>query len=158
MKTIPNSSATLQYRSISQNRLRPKYCTTNQQHIERYNMLSDQRSKKLQRNGKHLVFYSEINWNVWVLALKRQEQKLRPIRNQERHFHTSRFTSSMSSLASSTDHHFLNPSSFFACHSRSPCLWSSPPAERSLPFTQRRMEEHRSDDAPSQENSQSADP
>ncbi len=70
MKTIPNSSATLQYRSISQSRLRSKYCTTNQQHIERVNMLSDQRSKtskKWKTPGFKSLSYFQIYF-IHVLA------------------------------------------------------------------------------------------
>ncbi len=56
-ETITNNSATLQYRSINQSGLRPKYYATNQQHTE--GTICYQNKDKILRNRKHLAFYSE---------------------------------------------------------------------------------------------------
>ncbi len=56
-ETVTNNSATLQYRSISQSGLRPKYYTINQQHTE--GTICYQTKDKILRNRKHLAFHYE---------------------------------------------------------------------------------------------------
>ena len=116
------------------------------------------KDQKLQRNGKHLVFYSEMKLKHLGFGVEASRTKTQT--NQEPGKSLSYFQIYFIHVLARL---FDRPSLFKTFHllrvsTSSLCLWSSPPAERPLPFTQCRMEEYMSDDAPSQVNSQSTDP